>query len=90
MTKTTQKRNKLEHEIEIYAIKSKTAKAEMDGGWAAARLGVVRQRADGVTYINTVQLNELKKLFGKRFRKEIELLTPLTNGHKNHKVELRK
>jgi hypothetical protein len=48
-------------------------------------LGVVRQREDGRTLIDTDQLNELKRL-----RIPFELLTPLGNKPKNHKVELRK
>jgi len=85
MAKKTQKRNGLKHEIEIHAIIFKNEKAEMDGGWAAARLGIVRQRADGRTLIDTNQLKELQRL-----KIPFELLTPLEKQPKNHRVELRR
>ena len=84
MVKTKQRKNG-EHEIETHAIKFKTRQADIDGSWAAMKLGKVGQRADGVTFIDTDQLNELKRL-----KISFELLTPLGNTHKNHKIELRK
>jgi hypothetical protein len=84
MSDTKQKRNG-KSDIEIYAIKFKTRQDDIDGFYAAAKLGTVRQREDGVTFIDTNQLKELKRL-----KIKIELLTPLVGTPKNHKIELRR